>query len=187
LAAALESGDTLKRIDGTEVPLAAPWQTHGTNHRPADPAEQVSTPPGEATAKMVEKTPTPQPPPEAPAKPEAAPAPAPEPAGETAPGEGAGEDAGSKPDLLSQARPEGPDDLKLIKGVGPKLEQELNEKGVFHYDQIAGWTEAEVAWADQHLVRFKGRISRDGWVAQARILAEGGETEFSRRSSKNEE
>ncbi|RMH49707.1 MAG: hypothetical protein D6686_07425 [Alphaproteobacteria bacterium] len=81
--------------------------------------------------------------------------------------------------------PEGePDDLKLIKGVGPKLEQTLNALGVWHYAQIASWSEAEVAWVDANLKGFRGRVSRDGWVEQARKLAAGEETEFSKRASK---
>ncbi|MEO1733226.1 MAG: endonuclease [Pseudomonadota bacterium] len=85
-----------------------------------------------------------------------------------------------QPETLSAAREGGPDDLKLLKGVGPKLEQTLHELGFYHFDQIAAWTEAEVAWVDTRL-KFKGRIERDGWIEQAKILAAGGETEFSKR------
>jgi predicted flap endonuclease-1-like 5' DNA nuclease len=74
------------------------------------------------------------------------------------------------------------DDLKRIKGIGPKLEAALNAVGVRHYDQIAGWTPQEVAWIDENLEGFKGRATRDDWVAQATILAAGGETEFSARA-----
>lgn len=88
------------------------------------------------------------------------------------------------PELLSAPRGGNGDDLKKIKGVGPKLEQELNARGVWHYDQIAAWSPGEVAWADEHLVRFKGRVSRDDWVGQAKLLAAGGETEFSRKVDK---
>ena len=70
----------------------------------------------------------------------------------------------------------GPDDLKLIKGVGPKLEAMLHELGYFHFDQIAGWTPEEVAWVDENLEGFKGRVTREGWVEQARELAEQGST-----------
>jgi len=77
----------------------------------------------------------------------------------------------AKPELLSEARGGKADDLKKIKGVGPKLEKELNEAGVFHFDQIAGWTAEEVHWADHNLVSFKGRVSRDNWVDQAKELA----------------
>ena len=109
-------------------------------------------------------------------KPEAKPAPAP--AAESAPQP----DAPEGPARLSAARDGQADDLKQIKGVGPKLESVLHEKGFYHFDQIAAWTEAEVAWVDENLEGFKGRVSRDDWVAQAKILAAGGDTEFSKRT-----
>ena len=87
-------------------------------------------------------------------------------------------DAGEKPATLDAAREGGPDDLKLIKGVGPKLEKLLHTLGFFHFDQVASWTDAEVAWVDQNLEGFKGRVSRDDWVAQAKQLAVGDLTEF---------
>jgi NADH-quinone oxidoreductase subunit E len=74
------------------------------------------------------------------------------------------------PEMLKAARGGKADDLKLIKGVGPKLEGVLNDLGVYHFDQIAAWTEDEVAWVDERL-KFKGRIARDGWIAQAKQLA----------------
>ncbi|WP_417689530.1 NADH-quinone oxidoreductase subunit E [Roseibium sp.] len=96
------------------------------------------------------------------------------------------------PELLKEARGGKADDLKQLKGVGPKLEATLNELGFFHFDQVAAWTAEEVAWVDSRL-KFKGRIERDGWIEQAKTLASGGETEFSKRvakgnvpSSKNE-
>jgi predicted flap endonuclease-1-like 5' DNA nuclease len=98
-----------------------------------------------------------------------------------APAENAGE--GTRPEGLDAPRGGGADDLKLIKGVGPKLEGLLHDLGYYHYDQIANWTKAEVAWVDKNLKGFKGRVSRDGWVAQARALASGEETEFSKRAS----
>ena len=95
----------------------------------------------------------------------------------------AGDTAESQPETLSAARAGGADDLKLLKGVGPKLEQTLNELGFYHFDQIAAWTDTQVAWVDTRL-KFKGRIERDGWIEQAKILAAGGETEFSKKSKK---
>ena len=77
----------------------------------------------------------------------------------------------AKPELLKEARGGKADDLKQIKGIGPKLEKELNAAGVFHFDQIANWTKEEVYWADNHLVSFKGRVSRDSWVDQAKDFA----------------
>jgi NADH-quinone oxidoreductase subunit E len=64
-----------------------------------------------------------------------------------------------------------PDDLKLIRGIGPALEQLLNAQGVWHFDQIAAWKARDIAAIDARLGRFYGRITRDGWVRQARILA----------------
>src|SRR5690606_1217911 len=63
------------------------------------------------------------------------------------------------------------DDLKRINGIGPKLEQALHGMGVTSFRQIADWTEADVARIDAAL-KFSGRIRREGWVEQARILAE---------------
>ena len=82
----------------------------------------------------------------------------------------------AKPAGLTAARGGKPDDLKVIKGVGPKLEALLHSMGYFHFDQIAAWTAAEIAWVDDNLEGFKGRVTRDDWVAQARALAAGGKT-----------
>ncbi len=116
------------------------------------------------------QTPAPEPAPEPEA--EATPEPEPEvqPTPESEP-EAAPEPDTGKPALLSEARDGKGDDLKKIKGVGPKLEKELNAAGVYHFDQIAAWSKAEVEWADQNLVSFKGRVSRDNWVDQAKELA----------------
>lgn len=92
-----------------------------------------------------------------------------------------GKDEGAKPTTLSAAREGGADDLKQIKGVGPKMESMLNGMGFYHFDQLAAWSEQEVAWVDANLEGFKGRVSRDNWVEQAKTLADGGETEFSKR------
>ena len=76
----------------------------------------------------------------------------------------------AQPELRPEARGGEADDLKKIKGVGPKLETALNGLGIFHYDQIADWSAAEAAWVDDRL-SFKGRIARGGWIDQARSLA----------------
>ncbi|WP_226621191.1 endonuclease [Alloyangia pacifica] len=91
------------------------------------------------------------------------------------------EEGGSQPEALAQPRAGEADNLKEIKGVGPKLEQLLHELGIYHFDQIAGWSAAEVAWMDENLKGFRGRVSRDDWIGQAKLLAAGGETEFSKR------
>jgi len=81
-----------------------------------------------------------------------------------------------RPEGLAGPLAAGADDLKLIKGVGPELEAMLHRLGVFHFRQIADWTPEEVAWIDGNLEGFRGRVIREGWVEQARELAEEGET-----------
>lgn len=88
-----------------------------------------------------------------------------------------------KPATLKKARASGADDLKLLKGVGPGLEKTLNELGFHHFDQVAGWRKKEIEWVDSRL-KFKGRIERDEWIKQAKTLAKGGATEFSKRAKK---
>jgi NADH-quinone oxidoreductase subunit E len=77
------------------------------------------------------------------------------------------------PELLKKPRSGKGDDLKLIWGVGPKLEKMLNDMGVWHFDQIASWGKAELNWVDDRLEGFKGRASRDEWVKQSKKLAKG--------------
>lgn len=62
------------------------------------------------------------------------------------------------------------DNLKEIKGIGPKIEEKLNGMGIFHVDQIAAWDRKTIKWVDEHL-SFKGRIDREKWVPQAKALA----------------
>ena len=69
-------------------------------------------------------------------------------------------------------KPSQPDDLKLISGVGPKLEGVLNGLGIYKFEQISKWKKAERDWVDGYL-NFKGRIDRDNWVSQAKKLAKG--------------
>ena len=82
-----------------------------------------------------------------------------------------------RPPVLSSARDGTPDDLKLISGVGPKLEGVLHGLGIYHFDQISKWKKAERDWVDGYL-RFKGRIERDDWIKQAKVLAKGGVAEY---------
>ena len=65
------------------------------------------------------------------------------------------------------------DDLTRIKGLGPKLAEQLRGLGVTRLDQIAAWDEAEIDRIDAQLGRFQGRIRRDSWLEQARLLAAG--------------
>lgn len=64
-----------------------------------------------------------------------------------------------------------PDDLKKIKGIGPKFEGDLNAKGVYYFRQIAAWKTKDVADVEAILEKFPGRITRDEWVKQAKVLA----------------
>jgi predicted flap endonuclease-1-like 5' DNA nuclease len=81
---------------------------------------------------------------------------------------------GDKPkDILTAARGGKADDLKLIWGVGPKLEAILNKAGFFHFDQIGNWTDREIEWVDTQLGDFAGRAVRDKWVEQCKKLATG--------------
>jgi len=68
------------------------------------------------------------------------------------------------------SRPADVDDLKLINGVGPKLEETLNELGIYQFEQIAAWDAENIAFIDARL-KFKGRIERDDWVNKAKVLA----------------
>ncbi len=146
-----------------EAPASTPVQ------RQAAPAPAPE--PAAAPAPQAASAPAPQP--------AAAPAPQAAPASEPAAPEPVAE--GAKPATLDAPKGGAADDLKKIKGVGPKLETMLHGMGFYHYDQIANWTPAEIAWVDENLEGFKGRVSRDNWVEQAKTLATGGETEFSQR------
>ncbi|MGH1354554.1 MAG: NADH-quinone oxidoreductase subunit E [Thalassovita sp.] len=209
---ATDIGDTIKRIDGTEVPILTPW-LNGRDEAPTQPAPATPAPEAPApkpVAKQVEEAAK-----EAKTAKEDAPkvvasakmsgeeeladrkgdwkyekpaddAPKAAPVAKKKPAEDKSTDGEIEevaPEILSGAREGGADDLKRIKGVGPKLEQTLNELGFYHFDQIAAWTQAEITWVDNRL-KFKGRITRDDWIGQAKKLASGEDTEFSKRVDK---
>jgi predicted flap endonuclease-1-like 5' DNA nuclease len=151
---------------GWRAPQAGPQGVTAPTAKPAAaPAPVAAAPAAKPKAKPA-------------AKPAAAATPAP-----AAKAPAAASDAGT-PTFLSAAREGGPDDLKQIKGVGPKLENTLHEMGIYHFDQIAGWGPKEQAWMDDNLAGFKGRATRDNWVPQAKTLAAGGATEFSKKVDK---
>jgi predicted flap endonuclease-1-like 5' DNA nuclease len=85
-------------------------------------------------------------------------------------GEAEDEFEAERPIALAKPVADAPDDLTIIGGIGPKIQEVLNELGIFHYDQIAAWSPENIAWVDHHL-NFSGRISREGWVEQAAILS----------------
>ncbi len=197
---AVDIGDTVKRIDGTEVPLLTPWRDNPKDGgaaaeneelvarnepRPAEGEPADATGVTEQEAQAVEK-----------GKPKSAEPDAKEtdvseasatqskPA-KAKPADTPVADDADRPASLESARDGQPDNLKMIKGVGPKLEDLLHSMGFYHFDQIANWTDKEIAWVDQNLQGFKGRVTRDDWVAQAKELQGGGETEFSRRAKED--
>jgi predicted flap endonuclease-1-like 5' DNA nuclease len=86
-----------------------------------------------------------------------------------------------KPEALKAARGGKADDLKIVKGIGPKLEILCHKLGFFHFDQVANWTADEVAWVDDNLEGFKGRVTRDRWVPQAKAIVSLGPDEFLRQ------
>jgi predicted flap endonuclease-1-like 5' DNA nuclease len=171
---------------GTAVGEAGKSQTAAAASSPAAKAEPAKAEPAKAApAKAAPAKAAPA----AVAPVKAAPeAPAPKPAAAEKPAakkaDLAPDGPGTKPETLKAARDGAPDDLKLIKGVGPKLEALLHSMGFYHFDQVAGWGADEVAWVDENLQGFKGRVSRDDWVEQAKTLAAGGSTEFSSKAKK---
>jgi len=80
-----------------------------------------------------------------------------------------------EPRILSAALYGNKDDLKLISGVGSKLENLLNENGVYYFWQVAEWNDHDIDIIDERLDVFKGRIGRDNWVSQARSLRQSPE------------
>ncbi len=87
--------------------------------------------------------------------------------------------AGERPEVAEMDEAER-DNLKEIKGIGPVNEGQLNELGIYTFAQVAAWTPANVDWVEDFL-SFPGRIAREDWIGQAKILAGGGETDFSKR------
>jgi predicted flap endonuclease-1-like 5' DNA nuclease len=79
----------------------------------------------------------------------------------------------AKPPILPAARSGAPDDLTLIDGVSLLQQTTLYSLGVFHFDQIAAWSDEHVAWVDQYL-RLQGRITDEEWLEQASELAAHG-------------
>ena len=86
---------------------------------------------------------------------------------------------------LKAARKGKADNLKEIEGIGPAMEKLVNEMGFYHFDQIASWSDADVALVDAEMKTFKGRITRDKWVAQAKIIVTEGLEAFRERAKTN--
>ncbi|MDQ2066675.1 NADH-quinone oxidoreductase subunit E [Xinfangfangia sp. CPCC 101601] len=179
---ALSIGDTVKRIDGTEVPLSTPWIAKPETPKAAKPTAAVRKAEKGLDPALGEALSA--------GKPETD-ATAPAGVAVAAPGQNtATGDAKPAAALdarqLAAPRAGAGDDLKKIEGIGPVAEKLLNDNGVFHFDQIAGWSEEDVAFFDAKMDRFKGRITRDRWVAQAKIIVTEGLERFLERARSND-
>ena len=97
----------------------------------------------------------------------------------------AGEDKvpGKRPAGLAAPRGGKADDLKLIRGIGNQNEGRLHGLGIWHFDQLAAWTAEQSLWVGSYLA-FPGRIEREEWIKQAKVLASGKQTEFAKRVAK---
>ncbi len=149
-----DANDGLLDKAGEAVPPAEPVAVPSPTPAPAAaPAASMAAAAAAAKAAKVRETPAPTPRPRK--KPVKAEPVAPPPAGKPkiAPAKGS------------------PDNLRLIKGVGPKLNSLLNNLGITRFDQIATWKAEDIAEVDQYLESFSGRITRDGWIDQAKYLA----------------
>ncbi len=160
------AADGTGHTDSQEQPFTWSDPTVRTNGAPpAAPAPVRDTSPPappvpETPARTAAPDPTPVQPPVAPPPPPAPPPPA-------------------TPTPPPVPRPD--DDLTVIKGIGPQLNTLLRSLGVRRFEQIAGWTESDIARVDAHLGVFRGRILRDEWVDQARLLAAGDIAKFTAR------
>jgi NADH-quinone oxidoreductase subunit E len=169
---AVDIGDTVKRIDGTEVPLTTPWLGKAA----AAAVDVAETPRAETAEEKLARAKArgDRKAAKAAAEAEAAAVAAPAAAGEV------------KPQALTAARDGQADALQSIEGIGPALEKLCHELGIFHFDQIASWGAPEVAWMDANLKGFKGRVTRDKWVAQAKLILEIGLDAFKIRAKTND-
>jgi predicted flap endonuclease-1-like 5' DNA nuclease len=168
--------------------LGMPWGAGTTGPMPTThPAKTIAAQPAasvaETAASVAEAVAQPvafvSAPPRA-AKPKPAPKPK---AGKAAAKPKAAKPAG--PERLKAPRKGTADDLKEIEGVGPAMEKLVNSLGFYHFDQIAGWSDADVALVDAEMKTFKGRIARDKWVAQAKIIVTEGLEAFRERAKTN--
>lgn len=91
----------------------------------------------------------------------------------------------SKPLVLSSSRRTGKDNLKKIKGIDLKVESDLNNLGIYHFEQISEWSSKNADWIDEFLL-LPGYSKRFHWIEQAKILASGRETLYSQKVENNE-
>lgn len=153
-----------------DAPRAAIKDMPVPEPEPAPEPSPVSAPAPAPAAPLIDEDPAPPVLGAAPQEPSPEPVPAPAPTPDPAP---------------VAATTTGGDDLTVIKGLGPKLAKLLNSLGVTSYSQIAAWDDAEIDRIDAQLDRFQGRIRRDSWVEQAKLLAAGDQAGFSDKFGQN--
>lgn len=91
----------------------------------------------------------------------------------------------NKPLILSSPRPSGKDKLIKIKGIDLKVEKDLNKLGIFHFNQIASWSNKNCDWIEEFLL-LPGSAKKNQWVEQAKILESGKETIYSQKVENGE-
>lgn len=91
----------------------------------------------------------------------------------------------NKPLVISSPRPAGKDNLKKIKGINTKIENDLNSLGIYHFDQIASWSSKNCDWVESFLLE-PGCAKQNQWVEQAKILKSGKETIYSQKVENGE-
>jgi predicted flap endonuclease-1-like 5' DNA nuclease len=90
-----------------------------------------------------------------------------------------------KPLVLSSPKPIGKDNLQKIKGINSVIENNLNNLGIYHFEQIAKWSNKNCDWIEEFL-HFPGCAKNNQWVEQAKILQLGKETIYSQKIENGE-
>jgi predicted flap endonuclease-1-like 5' DNA nuclease len=177
--------DDPKPASKTAPPKAqAPLKAAATKAAPtktaAKPvAKKAAAPKAVAPKAVVAKVAAPKTAAKAAVKPKADPVPKAKPAAKAAPAPKAAPKPKAAPEAA--AKPVIPDNLELLKGVGPKVNNLLKSMGITSFDQVANWTPADITEIDSKLGAFAGRIGRDNWVDQAKLLVAGDVAGFEKK------
>ncbi len=83
-----------------------------------------------------------------------------------------------KPLVLSTPKPIGKDNLKKIKGINSKIELDLNNLGIYHFEQISKWSNKNAEWIEEFLL-LPSIARSNQWIEQAKILTLGKDTPYS--------
>jgi NADH-quinone oxidoreductase subunit E len=151
----------------------SPIAPEGIASRPVDPPEPAATPPANPAASKARRRGSASqltlgiPDVGSPETVDAGDRPSP-PASPSGPAAGEANLPGQRPPAVAQPDAAGADDLKQIKGIGPLNERKLNALGIYHFRQIAAWTQDEARWIGAFL-GFRGRVEREDWIGQARV------------------